>query len=84
MAHHITLGMSHTVMLKEQNALELSHRADHMVGFYAVNGCYVQPTQETFQLLMNMLLAILVRSDNEIQIHYLQRFQYDINYLKYL
>ena len=43
--HHVTSGMSHTVMPKQQSALELRHRVGHMVGFYAANGCYVQPTR---------------------------------------
>ncbi|TQD82989.1 hypothetical protein C1H46_031458 [Malus baccata] len=55
--------MSHTVMPKQQSALELKHMAGHMVGFYAAKGCDVQSTQETFQLFVNMLLAILVIND---------------------
>ena len=63
--HHVTSRMSQTIIAKQQSVLELRHRAGHSVGFYAANGCDVQPTRQTFQLLMNMLLAIFVRSDTK-------------------
>ena len=63
--HHVTSRMSQTVMPKQQSVLELRHKAGHTVGFYVANGCDVQPARETFQLLVNMLLAIFVRNDTK-------------------
>ena len=39
--------------------------AGHMVGLHGLNGCDVQPTRETFQLLVNTLLAIFIRGDTK-------------------
>ncbi|KAM2230134.1 hypothetical protein ACFX1S_014581 [Malus domestica] len=50
-------------MPKQQSGLEFGHKVGHVIDLNCLNGCYVQPTRETFQLLVNTLLDIFVRSD---------------------
>ncbi|KAM2342264.1 hypothetical protein ACFX1X_014681 [Malus domestica] len=50
-------------MPKQQSGLEFGHKVGHVIDLNCLNGCYVQPTRETLQLLVNTLLDIFVRSD---------------------
>ncbi|KAM0981311.1 hypothetical protein ACFX2A_014659 [Malus domestica] len=38
-------------MPKQQSGLEFGHKVGHVIDLNCLNGCYVQPTRETFQLL---------------------------------